>query len=182
MLSFLSARTSDIVSMKWHNTKQAAQLLKVSEGRVRQLVVKFRNDSALVAQKNGRNFVSDAFIDKHYKSARASANFSANSNKDLLDQLEEGLHISNDGKFIQVFNADKYDSFKNQLIEARQLALMLAQEKEQTEFLKRQLDKRDETLSNALGLIEQSLYSIEEKLQERKREQVLEWGKIKKDK
>lgn len=168
--------------MKWHNTKQAAELLKVSQGRVRQLVVKYQNDSALVAHNNGRNFVSDAFIDKHLKSARAYAKNSASSNDTIIDQLEEGLHISSQGKFVQVFSSDDYESFKNQLIEARQLALRLAEEKEQTQYLKKQLDKRDETISNALGLIEQSLYGIEEKLQERKRDQVLEWGKMKGDK
>ena len=168
--------------MKWHNTKQAAELLKVSQGRVRQLVVKYQNDSALVAHNNGRNFVSDAFIDKHLKSARAYAKNSASIEKDILDELEEGVHFSKGGKVVNVFAPDDYEAFKNQLIEARQLAIRLAEEKEQTEFLRRQLDKRDETISNALGLIEQSLYGINEKLQERKRDQVLEWGKMKGDK
>lgn len=176
--------------MQWFTTKEAAEKLQVTQGRVRQLISKHRNSSALVAQKDGRNIVSQTFIDNHLESVRGYAkkgvspsvnSGDAPSDDSLLNDLAEGLHIASNGNHIQVFSSDSYSAFREQLLDARHLAVRLKEEQDRRNYIEKQLDQNRVLLDKTLVLIEQSLSNIEEKLQERKRDQYIEYEKLKGD-
>lgn len=149
------------MDLEWFTTTQAANLLEISTGRVRQLVVKYKENETFVKQDSGRNLVSNLFIDNHAQNKQqnpintpSATSVATSTNNDasdtILEDLGTGLHISPNGNHIQVFTQEEYRSFHEQLIEARHLALRLAEEKERTKFLEDLTEKQSDILAQAL--------------------------------
>ena len=168
--------------MKWHTTTEAAELLKVSPSRVRQIVAKFRNDQALVKRYEGRNYLSESLINKHLESVSVGVSPNVSPNDSLtLEDLEEGVHIATNGKVVQVFSFDDYQAFKEALIERRQLTLALTQERERREFAEKQIERKDDLLKNSISAIQKSLDNIYQGLTNIERDQTLKYLDSRKD-
>ena len=168
--------------MKWHTTTEAAELLKVTPSRVRQIVAKFRNDQALVKRYEGRNYLSESLINKHLESVSVGVSPNVSPNDSLtLEDLEEGVHIATNGKVVQVFSFDDYQAFKEALIERRQLTLALTQERERREFAEKQIERKDDLLKNSISAIQKSLDNIYQGLTNIERDQTLKYLDSRKD-
>jgi predicted XRE-type DNA-binding protein len=162
--------------MRWITTSEAAELLKVSPSRVRQIVAKFRNDQALVKRYEGRNYLSESLINKQLESVSVGVSPSVSPNDGLtLEDLEEGVHIPTNGKIVQVFSFEDYETFKEALIERRQLTLALTQEREQRAFLEKQIERKDDLLKNSISAVHRSLDNIHQGLTNIERDQTLKY-------
>ena len=99
--------------MEWFTTNEAAEALKISSTRVRQLVQKHKSNKELVksTKKKTRTtyIVSDKFIEVCQTNR---TNFT-----DKLLKVGEPIEQPN-GTIIEVFTAEQYEQFEKQLKEA----------------------------------------------------------------
>jgi hypothetical protein len=163
--------------MKWYSTKEAADKLGVTPGRVRQLVAKHRDNTALVSQNANGNLISQKLIGQHLKAVNTNATPNASPNAETIENLEEGVHIAANGNMVQVFSFQDYEAFKEALIERRQLTLTLTQEREQRAFLEKQIERKDDLLKNSISAVQKSLDNIHQGLTNIERDQTLKYIK-----
>jgi DNA-binding transcriptional MerR regulator len=159
--------------MEWYTTKEAANLLGVTPGRVRQLAAKHRDNTALISQNANGNLISQKLIGQHLKTVNANAS----PNAETIENLEEGVHMAANGNMVQVFSFQDYEAFKEALIERRQLTLALTQEREQRAFLEKQIERKDDLLKNSISAVQKSLDNIHQGLTNIERDQTLKYIK-----
>jgi hypothetical protein len=161
--------------MEWYTTKDAANLLGVTPGRVRQLVAKHRDNTALVSQNANGNLISQKLIGQHLKAVNTNATPNASPNAETIENLEEGVHIAANGNMVQVFSFQDYEAFKEALIERRQLTQALTQEKDRRLFAEKQLEAKDALLNNTIKAVHRSLDNIHQGLTNIERDQTLKY-------
>jgi hypothetical protein len=157
--------------MEWYTTKEAANLLGVTPGRVRQLAAKHRDNTALISQNANGNLISQKLIGQHLKTVSPNAS----PNAETIENLEEGVHMAANGNMVQVFSFQDYEAFKEALIERRQLTQALTQEKDRRLFAEKQLEAKDALLNNTIKAVHRSLDNIHQGLTNIERDQTLKY-------
>ncbi len=154
--------------MEWFTTKQAAEALKITSSRVRQLISRYKNEAELIRVKNGKGkpyyLVSDLFIKKVGKAGKEY--------REQLFKVGEPKEQP-DGTIIEAFTPEQYELFERQLTEYHQIKKDLTQIeqrfkdhiadlkeqiedlKQQRNFLQKSLEVQQKETGNLLQVVQQ---------------------------
>ena len=147
--------------MEWFTTNEAAEALKISSTRVRQLVQKHKSNKELVKSTKKKTRTIYSVSTKFIEVCQTNR---ANFNDNLL-KVGEPIEQPN-GTIIEVFTAEQYEQFEKQLkdyhtikkeleeIEVR-FKEHIADLRNERNYLRKSLDNQQEQFSKLLQAVQQ---------------------------
>lgn len=147
--------------MEWFTTNEAAEALKITTTRVRQLVQKHKSNKELVKSTKKKTRTIYSVSTKFIEVCQTNR---ANFNDNLL-KVGEPIEQPN-GTIIEVFTAEQYDQFEKQLkdyhtikkeleeIEVR-FKEHIADLRNERNYLRKSLDNQQEQFSKLLQAVQQ---------------------------